>query len=36
LAQFRSNAYNFNVTVSRSDQLQLVAAPVPRRGTAGA
>jgi hypothetical protein len=24
LAQFRSNAYNFNVTVSRSDEMSLL------------
>ena len=36
LAQFRSGAYNFNVTVARSDQLQFVAAPVAQRRTAGA
>ena len=29
LHQFRSNAYNFNVTVSRSDDLQLRSEPTP-------
>jgi nicotinamidase-related amidase len=36
LAQFRSNAYNFNVTVSRSDELQFVDAKVTQRKAAGA
>jgi len=36
LAQFRSNAYNFNVTVARSDELQFVDAKVMQRKAAGA
>ncbi|MGZ8496305.1 MAG: isochorismatase family cysteine hydrolase [Candidatus Binatia bacterium] len=36
LAQFRSNAYNFNVTVSRSDELQFGDAKVVQRKAAGA
>ena len=36
LAQFRSNAYNFNVTVARSDELRLVDAKVLQRKAAGA
>ena len=36
LAQFRSNAYNFNVTVSRSDELRLLESKTPRRQAARA
>lgn len=36
LAQFRSGAYNFNVTVARSDELSLVDASVPLQKAAGA
>jgi len=36
LAQFRSSAYNFNVTVARSDELQFVDAKVMQRKAAGA
>ena len=36
LAQFRSGAYNFNVSVARSDELSLVGAPAPLRKAAGA
>ncbi len=35
LHQFRSNAYNFNVTVSRSGDLQLRSAPIPLQRAAG-
>ena len=35
LAQFRSGAYNFNVTVARSDELLLVDAKTPLRKAAG-
>ncbi len=36
LAQFRSGAYNFNVSVARSDELTLLGAPAPLRKAAGA
>jgi len=36
LAQFRSSAYNFNVTVARSDELQLLGPKVPARQAARA
>jgi len=36
LAQFRSGAYNFNVTVSRSDELQLGTAQVGQQRAVGA
>ncbi|MEO6164259.1 MAG: isochorismatase family cysteine hydrolase [Candidatus Binatia bacterium] len=36
LAQFRSSAYNFNVTVSRSDELQFVDTKVMQRKATGA
>lgn len=36
LKQFRSNAYNFNVTVARSDDLRLVEPKFPRQKAAGA
>jgi len=36
LAQFRSGAYNYNVSVARSDELELVDAKPPRQKAAGA
>jgi nicotinamidase-related amidase len=36
LGQFRSNAYNFNVTVSRSDALELLSPKMPLQKAAGA
>jgi hypothetical protein len=36
LAQFRSNAYNFNVTVSRSDELLLLESKTALRQAARA
>jgi nicotinamidase-related amidase len=35
LHQFRSNAYNFNVTVARSEDLQFVSQDNPRQRAAG-
>jgi nicotinamidase-related amidase len=36
LAQFRSSAYNFNVTVARSEELGLAGANLPRQRAVGA
>jgi nicotinamidase-related amidase len=36
LHQFRSNAYNFNVTVSRSEDIQLVNTKIPLQRASGA
>jgi len=35
LHQFRSNAYNFNVTVSRSEEIQLVSSRIPLQKASG-
>jgi len=35
LHQFRSNAYNFNVTVAQSDDLYLIPDSLPRQRASG-
>ncbi len=35
LHQFRSNAYNFNVTVSRSEEIQMVSSRIPLQKASG-